>query len=154
MNITNANVFVANKLPQFLSSFPKFESGRERTPHTIHCKFRRQRQRCVKSFPKCFVRSVCSSETHTDTNTHNQYSFSNADLYFNKTDICISKEISSLSKESSLILLEMFSSQTKFRLPRHLFTPPISSKTAKAHLFHPRPSWSNQGDREMRGVFH
>lgn len=43
-------------------------------------------------------------------------------------------------------MLEMFSSQTKFRTPCHLFLLPVSSRAVIAHLSHSRPSWSSQGD--------
>lgn len=33
----------------------------------------------------------------------------------------------------------MFSAQTKFRIPCHLFIPPVSSKSSRAHLSYPLP---------------
>jgi hypothetical protein len=55
-----------------------------------------------------------------------------ADLYFTKTDICISEEMLHCQENvAEFCLLEMFSAQTKFRIPCHLFIPPISSKAAR-----------------------
>lgn len=69
----------------------------------FYLKFRRQRQRWVILFQSVLLRvAVKNTYTHTPSTI---FFFCNAALYFNKTDICISKEVTLLSKESSLVSL-------------------------------------------------
>lgn len=140
---------IANAMALFLTngySSPSSVSRREEGDglHTpSHCKFRRQRQ---MSFPKCFVRR--SSDTHTHLL---KYSFSNADLYFHKTGICISKEITSLSKESfNFVCLKCFHLRPNLEQPATCLhhQPPAEQQKLTSYIHCPAGAVGVTGRRE------
>lgn len=90
MNIANANVFAPNKRLQFP---PPLSLGRggNALHRSFHPKFQRQRGKGVSQHSDMFGQEdLLNRHIHTP---HPVSFFSNADLYFDKTDICISKEI-------------------------------------------------------------
>lgn len=134
-------LFVPNQPLQFPSSVSLAEGGNGlHTP--CHC---RCRGRHTGELSKVFCQEGL---THTHTHTLFKYSFSSTDLYFHKTDICISKEITSLSKESSLILLACFLPRPNLEHPATCLHHQAPAKQRKFSSDIHFPSWNRQGGDE------